>query len=172
MNADLQLDPPPAVQGESHESAVAVNLEIAGLLMIPPACETMTAIVKADLESALEAQNLLAVREPDAAHNLKPRYSLHAACGANGIYLLSVVSDFRKALVTLETELKRTGLLAHAEIGWLCRDEMIWRRFHPKTDASPFSPKIVDPVEKRIVNTKLLHTLAWFLKPRPAFPPP
>jgi hypothetical protein len=130
--------------------------------MIPPACEAMITILTADLERALDAQNLLTVTELDAANDFKPRYSVHVVCSGNGLYALSLVSNWRKALLAVEAELKRSGLLTHAEIGWLCPDEMIWRRFHPKTDASPLAAKILESVEKRLVNTKLFNTLAWF----------
>lgn len=121
---------------------------------------------------ALDAQALLEMGQPNAANNFTPGPAAYVITGANSFYGFFMVSDFQKGLLALEDELRRTGLIDHAEIGWLCPDELIWRRFHPKNDASPFTAKILADADTRIVNTKLLQMWAWLCQLIPASRPP
>ncbi len=164
MNNALQSNPPAASQTEGRQTAIAVNIELAGLLLLPPGLQVLQNMVKADLQRALDAQHLLAILAPAPENGFQPRQSLFLDADVNAFYALCIVSDFRQALLTVAEELKRTCLFDHAEIGWFCSDEMIWRRFHPKTDASLFRVKLLDSVESRIVNKKLLATLAWYFQ--------
>jgi len=170
MSAILQPTVPPIRQTSPANTAIAFNIEIAGWLLIPPAGQVLVNILRADIVRALDARSLLTLTQPDPAGDFKARPAASFIDGANSCYGHCLVSDFREALVTVEDELKRIGLLEHAEIGWLCPAEMIWRRHWPKGDNSPFTPKILEDEEKRVVNTKLLHSLAWLNRFHP--PPP
>ena len=159
MNAALQDTPPAGRQLKGRHSAVAFNIELAGLLMLPPSCNIIQTLLKSDMERAFAAESLLTVGEPDPARQFQPRHTSGVAAFGNYLYGVFLVSDWLQGLAVLETELKRTALFADAETGWYCPDELIWRRHYPATDASPFTPKLFDP-SKHLVNTKMLHTLA------------
>jgi hypothetical protein len=160
MNADLEDKPPTVCQIRGRHSAVAFNIELAGLLMLPPASNAMQTLLKADLQRAFAEKSLLTVGEPDPARGFQPRHTSAVFAFGNYVYGLFILSDWLQGLAVLETELKRTGLFADAETGWYCPDELIWRRHYPATDASPFIPKVFDTA-KHLVNTKMLQTLAW-----------
>jgi hypothetical protein len=160
MSAAVERQAPPGCQLKGRQSAVAFNVELSGLLMLPPACETLRALLKSDMDRALTAHNLLLTGEPDAARNFKPRATSHLAAYGNYFYGVFCVSDWLQGLAVMEEELKRTGLFADAETGWYCKDELIWRRHHPSNDASPFIAKLFE-TNKYLVNTKLVQTLGW-----------
>ena len=162
MSAHVQLEGPAGRQLKGRQSAIAFNVELRGLFMLPPASETMRALLKADMDRALAAHNLLLTGEPDPARDFKPRATSHLGAFGNYFYGVFCVSDWLQGLAVLEEELKRTGLFSDAETGWLCTDELIWRRHYPATDTSPFIAKLLES-DKHVVNTKLIQTLVWLL---------
>lgn len=175
MKTDFQSNPPPVCQGANRRTFIALNIELAGAFLLPPACVALQNLIKADAVRALEAQSLLVESVPAALNGFFTGPCAYATPGVNGIYASFTVTDFQRGLLTLEAELKRTGLLEHAEIGWLCPDELIWRRYWPKGDPAPFTAKILLDLDGRmggrVVNTKLVQTLGWILQ-FAALPPP
>jgi hypothetical protein len=149
---------PPALKTGGDFEAIAFNVELGGLLSTPPASDIFRAWLKADMNRAFSERGLLVSGTPDPSNNFKPKATASVFVALNlfcGVYF---VSDLAQGIAALEEELKRTGLFAHAEIGWHCRHELIWRRHYPKTGPALFSPAIFE-WEKRVENPKMLEML-------------
>ncbi|HXR07323.1 MAG TPA: hypothetical protein VN765_08340 [Candidatus Acidoferrum sp.] len=164
MNAECESSAPTIFESEGETQLIAFNLEFSRLVMFVPVNQIMANILQADVVRALTENGVAVIGQPDPANEFKPRCTGLVSAGGNSFYGVFVVSDREKGLSALESELTRTGVFAHAEIGFYSRDDLLWLRHRPKDDSSAFVPKGLKPRE-HVVNTRFVETLMRIISP-------
>jgi hypothetical protein len=128
----------PKANTDNDWQAIVFNVEFEGVLALTKAHSTMARWLQSDMERALCQAGVVLSRthDPDNPGHIKNNSIVIGRL--NWLSGLFFVSDWQKGLSTLEAEFERTGLVNHAEIGWLCPAENILRRYLPKPSGDTF----------------------------------
>jgi hypothetical protein len=168
MGAQI-MDAPPVTPNAANETAapsygVAFNIEFTNILAFTSLQSPLAAVLKADMDRPLAEAGLVVPPMPDPLNPGKMKNQSVVAARLNWISGLFLVTDWHLALSIMETELRRTGLLSHAETGWRDNDEGTWRRYLPKPVGATFTPLLLSAFEAQPLTPKLNDAVCLFLK--------